>query len=112
MPLQNELSGADIQKKLEGYKLVKPGDLKKIQPGDRIRYMLNNEFRGGGAVKINRWPSYIVLINVMNKATWCMQLKEPTLKVWMKSMGEVQKEREQKEKIFQLYKEGKLIKKK
>ena len=89
-----------IKKKLEGYSQVKLNKLCELQPGDRVRYMINNELRGGGAIKLNKWPDYIVLINVMNKTTWCMQLKEPTLKVWCKSLEKVQKERDDRDKIY------------
>lgn len=112
MPPQVALNASDIKKKLEGYSPVKPQALPNIKPGDKLRYMVQNEFRGGGAVKINKYPEYIVLVNVVNKASWCMQLKDPTLKVWVKSLEKVNSERDQKEKIWQLYKEGKLIKKK
>lgn len=101
-----------IKKKLEGYSPVRPSDLCSLKPGDRVRYMVNNELRGGGAVKANRWPDYIVLLNVMNKASWCMQLKEPTLKVWCKPLERVAKEKEDAARVYALYKEGKLVKKK
>ena len=101
-----------IKQKLEGYTAVKPAKLAELKPGDRIRYMINNELRGGGAVKQNRWPDYIVLINVINKASWCMQLKEPSLKVWCKPIEKVNKERDEAQKVYELYKQGKLVKKK
>ena len=54
-----------------GKATVKPAKLAELKPGDRIRYMVNNELRGGGAVKQNRYPDYIVLLNVINKVSWC-----------------------------------------
>lgn len=101
-----------IKKKLEGYTAVKANCLETLKPGDRVRYMTNNEFRGGGSVKTNRYPDYIVLMNVINKVTWCMQLKDPTLKVWYKPLEKVAKEHEERAKIYELYKQGKLTKKK
>ena len=101
-----------IKEKLKGYSLVKPHQLCELKPGDRVRYMINNELRGGGAIKINKWPDYIVLINVITKVTWCMQLKEPTLKVWCKPLEKVNKERIEASKVYDLYKAGKLVKKK
>jgi hypothetical protein len=103
--------GVDMKKKLEGYKVCSGKCLEQLMPGDRVRYMMNNEFRGGGAVKMNRYPDYVVLMNVMTKATWCMQLKNPTLKVWVRKMEKVSKEREDMAKIYKMYKEGKLVKK-
>ena len=101
-----------IKQKLEGYVLVKPGNLAELKPGDRVRYMVNGELRGGGAVKQNRWPNYVVLMNVINKVTWCMQLKEPSLKVWCRPLEKVNKEKADAQKIYELYKQGKLVKKK
>ena len=112
MPPQHQLSAADIKKKLVGYNAVTCQQLPNLKPGDRIRYMSNNEFRGGGAVKTNRYPSYIVLVNVMTNVSWCMQLKDPTLKVWVKSLEKVTEERADMQRVYQLYKEGKLSKKK
>ena len=111
--MQKQLSAADINKKLEGYKACSTAaQFKAIKSGDRVRYMIRGEFRGGGAVKMNKYPEYIVLLNVVNKASWCMQLKDPTLQCWVKSAEAVQKERENKEKIFKLYNEGKLVRRK
>ena len=101
-----------IKKKLEGYVAVKPAKLAELKPGDRVRYMVNNELKGGGAVKQNRYPDYIVLMNVINKVSWCMQLKEPTLKVWCRPLEKVSKDRTEAQKVYELYKQGKLVKKK
>ena len=108
----SNLKATDIKKKLEGYKAIQLNKTADLKPGDRIRYMTNNEFKGGGAIKINKYPDYIVLLNVVNKATWCMQLKDPTLKIWVKPLSYMQKEKEETEKIMKLYKEGKLVRKK
>jgi hypothetical protein len=112
MPAQSELSAADIKKKLVGYTLVKPTNLSKLKPGDRIRYMSNTQFRAGGAIRANHYPDYIVLVNLMNKASWCMQLKDPTLKVWSKSMNSINLERKEMQDVYEMYKAGKLAKKK
>ena len=112
MPSQSELSAADIKKKLVGYSLVKQTGLSKLKPGDRVRYMNNNQFRAGGAIRANHYPDYIVLVNLMNKASWCMQLKDPTLKVWSKSMDSINSERKEMQDVYEMYKAGKLAKKK
>ena len=106
------LKASDIKKKLEGYKLIPLNKAINIVPGDKIRYMTNNEFKGGGVVKLNKYPEYIVLLNVINKASWCMQLKDPTLKLWIKELSSIQNEKEADAKILKMYKEGKLIRKK
>lgn len=107
-----DLKAADIKKKLEGYKSLALNKASELQPGDRVRYMKDNEFKGGGAVKLNKYPDYIVLMNVINKASWCMQLKDPSLKIWVKPLDKVKAEKEEMIKIHKLYKEGKLVKKK
>lgn len=99
------------KEKLKGYSVVKPNQIQSIKPGDRVRYMVDGEFRGGGGVKVNKYPDYIVLINLMNNVSWCMQLKNPTLKMWVKPLEKIQKERSEKEAVYQLYKQGKLTKK-
>jgi hypothetical protein len=109
--IMNDLKSADIKKKLVGYKSIPLCKAKDLKPGDRIRYMKDNEFKGGGAVKINKYPDYVVLLNVINKASWCMQLKEPSLKLWVKTLEKVASEKEDMYKIVQMYKEGKLVKK-
>ena len=108
MPPQSSLSAADIKQKLVGYTRVPANGLSKIVPGDRVRYMSQGNFRGGGSVKINKFPDYLVLVNLNSKASWCMQIKDPTLKVWNKSMKSVLKEKTEKDKIYALYKSGQL----
>ena len=120
MKSQSSFSGNDIKSKLEGYKEFKKSELINVKPGDKVRYITNNEFRGGGVVKINKFPEYIVLLNVIKNVTWCMQIKsDPTLVVYVKTKAVEQKEKEKKEKefcemkkIFEMYKSGKLEKKK
>tara|TARA_B100001094_G_scaffold325332_1_gene379486 strand:+ start:174 stop:536 length:363 start_codon:yes stop_codon:yes gene_type:complete len=120
MKSQSKFTSRDIKSKLEGYKEICRKDLAKIQSGDKLRYITNNEFRGGGVVKINKYPDYMVLINVMNKHTWSMQIKtDPTLVVYAKTKEMQEKEKEQKEKeleemkrVYDMYKSGKLEKKK
>ena len=112
MSTQSKLSAADIKKKLEGYTCVRPNQLKDLKPGDRIRYMINNEFRGGGAIKINKFPDYVVLMNVINKASWCMQIKDPTLKIWVKKLEKVTEEKDNMAQVYELFKQGKLVRKK
>lgn len=107
-----DLKSADIKKKLEGYKAIPLNKACDIKPGDRVRYVKDNEFKGGGAVKLNKFPDYIVLMNVINKASWCMQLKDPTLKIWVKPLEKVRKDTQEIYKIAQMYREGKLVKKK
>ena len=51
-------------------------------------------------------------MNVFKNISWCVQLREPTLKVWVKKIEDRQKEKEKKEKILKMYEQGKLVPKK
>jgi hypothetical protein len=109
---QKDFSKADIKKKLEGYSVVSKKNIESIVPGDKIRYITNNEFRGGGTVKLNKFPDYIVLMNVINKVSWCMQIKaDPTLQVYVKRASDEEKGKKEMMEIYKLYKAGKLKKK-
>ena len=101
-------SGKDYSSYLEGYEECKGKSIANIEPGDSIRYMTNDMFRKGGAVRRNAYPDYIVCINIVNKASWCVQIKDPTLKVWVKSKATKQSERDEMNKVYALYKAGKL----
>lgn len=72
-----------LKTELDGYKEVSVRNYKNLQPGQRIKYSINNELRYGGYVAKNMFPDYLVLLNVNKKITWSMQFKEPTLKVYI-----------------------------
>lgn len=97
-------------KELMGYKRLSESFFKDILPGDRIKYSVNEELRAGGVVKINKFPKYLVLINPVKNVTWCVQLTEPSLKIYIKPLKQIQKEIKEKEKVYKLYKEGSLQK--
>ena len=98
----------DIKEKLKGYTLVR--NVKDIKPGDNVRYIVDSEFRTGGVVKLNKYPKYLVLLNVVKNVSWCVQLTNPTLKVYVKTLEKINKERKEKEKIYKMYKNGELSK--
>jgi hypothetical protein len=110
--IQSKFSEDAIKDKLKGYTLVQPAKLKDIEAGDDIRYMTNSSFKSGGRVKANKFPEYLVCMNVFKNISWCIQYRDPTLKVWVKSKEKRQKEKDQKEKIIKMYEEGKLVPKK
>jgi hypothetical protein len=99
-----------IKKKLEGYTECKGKDIKSLETGDRIRYEKDSEFKIGGVIKFIKPETYLVLINPINKATWSVQLKDPTLKVWMRKKKTIQKEQADMKRIYEMYKQGKLEK--
>tara|TARA_B100001094_G_scaffold138854_1_gene134376 strand:- start:2641 stop:2973 length:333 start_codon:yes stop_codon:yes gene_type:complete len=98
------------KKKLEGYTECKPADIKNLETGDRIRYETDKELKLGGIIKFIKPELYLVLLNPINKATWSVQLKEPTLKVWVRKKKTIQKEQSEMKKIYEMFKEGKLEK--
>lgn len=110
--IQSKLSEDAIKDKLKGYKQIPLSKIKDIQPGDDIRYMTNNAFKSGGRIKANKFPEYLVCLNFFKNISWCIQLKDPTLKIWLKTTTDRQKEHEKKQKILKLYEEGKLVQKK
>lgn len=72
------------KEKLKGFKKVKPTELCNIQSGDFIKYSVNNKLRNGGLVHQNHHPKYLVLANYRIPTTWCVQLNEPSLKLYIK----------------------------
>ena len=89
---------ADINKsqmkKLAGFKEIKGNQIKKIKVGDLIRYFSNQQFRMGGLVKFVKYPDYIVLANYSKNVTWSVQLKQPFLRLWIKTKEQMADERE------------------
>jgi len=106
IPSFSNYSSVQAQEELDGYTIVKSTDLKKIQPGDSIRYAVESVLKGGGILKSNKFPDYIAIRNRYKNVSWCVQLKEPTLQVWVKK-----DDTEKKEKVYKLFTEGKLIQK-
>tara|TARA_B100001996_G_scaffold381517_1_gene371102 strand:- start:670 stop:1002 length:333 start_codon:yes stop_codon:yes gene_type:complete len=104
----------NIQEKLKGYKKCKSKiEIEKFVPGDRVRYITNNEFRGGGIVKLNKYPDYVVLMNPIKNVTWCMQIKsDPTLIVYLKKADDLKKENEKMREIYEKFKKGEIVVKK
>ena len=110
--VQSKFSDETIKDKLKGYTLVPNSKLKNINTGDDIRYMTNNSFRSGGRVKANKFPDYIVCMNVFKNVSWCIQIKDPSLKIWVKTIESRQKEKEKNLKVLKMFEEGKLVQKK
>lgn len=97
-----------IKQKLKDYQRVKDDKIESLNPGDKLRYFVNGEFRSGGVVKINKFPKYIVLLNPIKNVTWCVQLTSPSLMLYVKPLKKINKERNDMKKIYSMYKEGKL----
>ena len=106
--LQASFSKSKIDDKLIDYKECKSEKWKSIEVNDRIRYFVNNEFRSGGRVKRNAYPDYIVLANDIKNVSWCVQLKNPTLRLYVKSIKRIMKETDEMKKIYKDLKSGKI----
>ena len=110
--VQSKFNEETIKEKLKGYTQVSAPKLKDIKPGDDIRYMTNSAFKSGGRIKANKFPEYLVCMNVFKNISWCIQFRDPSLKIWVKTADTRQKEKDKKAKILKMYEEGKLVQKK
>lgn len=95
-----------IKSQLVGFEEVKMKNVPSIQIGDFMKYFVNNELKYGGTVKLNKYDKYIVLANYAKRVTWCVQLTEPGLRIFIKRKAVIDKERAQKKTIKEkLYRE-------
>lgn len=118
---QDNMSKEQIREKLQGYRALKTIQDKRylltLKPFKVwIRYFntKTNEFRVGGLLKlVDPEMRYIMLVNTNKNLTWSVQLKDNIIFV-PKDIEEKEKEKEKekvtKEKLYKLYKEGKLSK--
>jgi hypothetical protein len=115
---QDNLTKEDIQKKLIGYKSLKTMSQKKylqtLVPFKAwVRYYnpITKQFRTGGLLmKVDPDMRFIMLVNTSKNLTWSVQLKDNIIFVPDPKIQE-EKETEQnlKEKLLDLYKNGKLM---
>ena len=104
------VSNDDAQQQLEGFKELKTmNEFAKIMPGDTVKYASNLILKGGGILKSNRAPRFLVLQNKYKPISWCVQLVDPTLRLWIKVDKEA-KLNQKKEKVFAAFQKGLLIK--
>lgn len=114
----------EIKDKLKGYKALKTSQDKKVllelQPFKVwIRYFNTEtkEFRIGGLLKlVDKELRYIMLVNTNKMITWSVQLKDniifiPDPEKQKEKLREKLKEDCEKDKLYKLYKAGKLKKK-
>lgn len=93
---------------LEGFHEIKPSKWNTLKTGDFVRYMVDREIKKGGFVKYVGFPNYLVLTNYAVKASWSVQLKQPELRIWIKTREEMQDKRDEMKEIYAMYKQGKL----
>jgi hypothetical protein len=94
--------------KLKGFKKVKQSEICNIKAGDFIKYSVDKKLRNGGLMHQNHHPKYLVLANYRIPTTWCVQLNEPSLKLYIKKKEVFDEKRKEKNEIYRKYKEGKL----
>lgn len=108
--VQKSFTQKKIDQKLEGYKRLRSNQFKTLVSGDNIRYSINGEFRGGGKVKMVKFPDYLICMNVIKNVSWSVQLKDPTIMIWVKTKESQDAEKDEMAKVYQLYQAGKLVK--
>ena len=109
LPKFGNVSPSEAKEALDGFTLVKDSDIQNLKQGDNVKYAVEGVLKGGGLVKLVKFPDYIALKNRFKPISWCVQLKEPTLQIWVRTQETEEKETEEKKKIWQLYKAGKLM---
>jgi hypothetical protein len=109
LPKFSNVSSSEAKESLDGYTQVKDTDIKSLQPGDNVKYAVEGVLKGGGIMKTNKFPDYIAIKHRYKSISWCVQLKEPTLQIWVKTQETESKEAEDKKKVWALYKAGKLM---
>jgi hypothetical protein len=78
------LSETPPLKLLKGFQEIKPDKYNTIPLGVYVRYFKNGELKYGGFLKVMKHPDYMVLLNLKTRATWSVQLKDPSLHVWIR----------------------------
>jgi hypothetical protein len=109
IPKFGNVTPAEAKDMLDGYVYVKESEIQSLAPGDNIKYAVEGVLKGGGILKTNKFPDFLALKNRYKSISWCVQLKEPTLQMWVKTQEMELKEAEEKKKIWQLYKSGKIM---
>ena len=121
---QDNFTRDEVLKRLENYiplKTMKEKELLTQLPNFKswVRYYNTEtkQFRTGGLLMKVAYPDYIMLVNTAKNITWSVQLKNNIIYIQDPKIAK-QKEKEQskeeaiKEKLFDLYKNGKLTTKK
>jgi hypothetical protein len=109
LPKFGNVSHAEAKEMLDGYILVKNEEIKQLSAGDNIKYSVEGVLKGGGILKTVVFPKFIAVKNKFKPISWCVQLNEPTLMIWVKTKESEEKEKIEKKKIWDLYKANKLM---
>lgn len=126
--VQDNLTREDILNRLDNYIPLKTMQEKRILT--RLPYFKTwikyfntqtKQFRIGGLLMKVEYPDYIMLVNTAKKITWSVQLKDNIIyipeDVELKDINQIEKQNEQKkekeikDKLFKMYKNGELSRK-
>ena len=109
--VQSELTLEEIKEQLKGYTKLSTLEEKKLISKlpifrTHVRYVNHklNKYRMGGLLLKSNYPDNIILINTVNNYKWTVKLDDITLFVKDTIINEEVK----KNKLYELYKEGKL----
>lgn len=78
---------------LNGFREIKPTKYASIPLGVYVRYFKDGELKYGGFLKVMKHPDYMVLFNYNKKVSWSVQLKDPSLHVWIKDPNKPEKKK-------------------
>lgn len=126
--VQDNLTRDEILKRLDNYIPLQTISEKKILTKlpifkTWVKYFntQTRQFRVGGLLMKVVYPDYIMLVNTGKNLTWSVQLKDNIIYIpedielseqkQKEKQNEKQKENEIKEKLFKLYKNGELVRK-
>lgn len=126
--VQDNLTREDIITRLDNYIPLQTMHEKKILT--RLPYFKTwikyfntktRQFRIGGLLMKVEYPDYIMLVNTAKKITWSVQLKDNIIYIpedvelkdinQIEKQNEKKKEKEIKDKLFKMYKNGELSRK-
>lgn len=100
----------EAKAQLEDYNQISKEELSHLQIGSNIKYAVSNVLKGGGILKAVH-GDYFVLQNRYKPISWCVQFRHPSLKIWILDESKAKSNDKETEKIMDLFKQGKLIKK-
>lgn len=116
--VQDSFTREEVLKKIQNCIPLKTIEEKKIltkMPYFRtwVRYYNTNtkQFRVGGILMKVVYPDYMVLVNLNSKISWSVQLKDVIVYITDPKHNEKYKEKVVKDKLYLLYKQGKLSRK-
>lgn len=114
--LQDNLTSEEILNKLQEYIPLKTMEEKKVLKTMKpfktwIKYIniKTGKFRNGGLLMKVAYPDYIMLVNLVSKITWSVQLKDNIIFVKHPKIAEREKQiNEIKNELYELYIQGEL----